>query len=52
MGKLGYLGIKKYHEYKIEEPDWRIIQKKRDEALIDLAAVRTLVESLPAHPVE
>jgi hypothetical protein len=50
MGKLGYVNLRKYHAFSMEEPDWDRLNRYRETALQDLAAVRQLVESLPAHP--
>ena len=49
MARFGYIGLKKTHHYPDTEPDWKVLKKKRETALSDLAAVRSLVESLPDH---
>ncbi len=49
MARFGYITLKKMQKYAREEPDWRKMEKKREDALNDLAAVRLLVESLPNH---
>jgi hypothetical protein len=49
LGKFGYINLKRYQHYAAEEPDWQVIERKRQRALNDLAAVRSLVESLPDH---
>lgn len=49
MARFGYIGLKKLQHYPSEEPDWEKLREKRETALSDLAAVRSLVESLPAH---
>lgn len=50
MARFGYINLKRIHHYPTETPDWRKLEKKREEALSDLASVRLLVESLEAHP--
>lgn len=49
MARFGYIGLKKIQSYPAPEPDWKVLKKKRETALSDLAAVRSLVESLPDH---
>jgi hypothetical protein len=49
MARFGYIGLKKIQRYPDTEPDWKVLKKKRETALSDLAAVRSLVESLPDH---
>ena len=49
MARFGYISLKKTHHYPDTEPDWKVLKKKRETALSDLAAVRSLVESLPDH---
>jgi hypothetical protein len=49
MARFGYIGLKKMQHYPAAEPDWKVLKKKRETALSDLAAVRLLVESLPDH---
>lgn len=49
MAKFGYISLKKLQHYPSEEPNWRQLRKAREQALKDLAAVRSLVESLPDH---
>jgi hypothetical protein len=49
MNRLGYVVLKKYHRYDAAEPDWTRLEKRRQEAIAGLAAVRSLVESLPDH---
>lgn len=49
MARFGYIGLKKIQQYPHTEPDWRVLKKKRETALSDLAAVRSLVEDLPCH---
>ena len=52
MERFGYIGLKKIQHYPADEPDWKLLKKKRETALNDLAAVRSLVESLPDHHAE
>lgn len=49
MARFGYIDLKKVFHYPNEEPDWRKLEKKRDDKLSDLAAIRSLVEALPDH---
>jgi hypothetical protein len=49
MARFGYISLKKLQHYPAGEPDWRALRKEREQALKDLAAVRSLVESLPDH---
>lgn len=49
MARLGHVSLKKYHRYAADEPDWAKLEAKRQQALSDLAEVRSLVESLPDH---
>jgi hypothetical protein len=49
MARFGYIGLKKMQHYPAGEPDWKVLKKKRETALNDLAAVRSLIESLPDH---
>jgi len=49
LGKFGYINLKRYQHYPAEEPDWTVVDRKRQRALSDLASVRSLVESLPDH---
>jgi hypothetical protein len=49
MARFGYIGLKKTQHYPDAEPDWKVLKKKRETSLSDLAAVRSLVESLPDH---
>jgi hypothetical protein len=49
MARFGYISLKKMQHYPAEEPAWKVLKKKRETALSDLAAVRTLVDSLPDH---
>ena len=50
MARFGYISLKKIQHYPSEEPNWRALRKEREQALKDLAAVRSLVEELPCHP--
>ena len=49
MARFGYIGLKRLHHYPSETPNWRKLQKDRNEALKNLSDVRLLVESLPDH---
>jgi len=49
MARFGYISLKKLQHYPAETPNWREHRKNREQALKDLAAVRSLVESLPDH---
>lgn len=49
LGRFGYIQLKKYQHYPKGEPDWSTIDRQRERALIDLASVRSLVNSLPDH---
>lgn len=49
MARFGYIALKKRNHYPAETPDWEAMQQRRATALNDLAAVRTLVDSLPDH---
>jgi hypothetical protein len=49
MARFGYIQLKKYFVYPTDDPDWRDLDRRREAALTDLAAVRSLVESLPDH---
>lgn len=49
MARLGHVSLKKHHRYALDAPDWEKLEAKRQQALADLAAVRSLVESLPDH---
>lgn len=49
MARLGHVALERYQRYPKEEPDWQRIETKRATAIADLAAVRSLVESLPDH---
>jgi hypothetical protein len=49
LGKFGYIDLKRRMHYPAQEPDWQVVERKRQRALSDLAAVRSLVESLPDH---
>jgi hypothetical protein len=49
MVRLGNVRLKKIHRYNSDEPDWERLEAKRAQAMADLAAVRSLVESLPDH---
>lgn len=50
MARFGYINLKRMQHYPADTPDWHMIDRKREAALSDLASVRALVESLPAHP--
>lgn len=52
MARFGYIGLKKIHQYPSDEPNWKVLKKKREIALSDLAEVRSLVDSLPDHLAE
>jgi hypothetical protein len=49
MARLGHIGLEKYQHYPAEEPVWERLERRRSRAISDLAAVRSLVESLPDH---
>ena len=49
LGKFGYINLKRYQHYPQEEPDWQTVDRKRERALSDLSAVRSLVATLPDH---
>ncbi|WP_081063116.1 hypothetical protein [Burkholderia stagnalis] len=49
MARLGHVSLRKYRAYPADEPDWGRLEKKRQQAIADLAEVRSLVESLPDH---
>jgi hypothetical protein len=49
LARLGHVSLKKYHRYAFDAPDWEKLAAKRQQALADLAEVRSLVESLPDH---
>lgn len=49
MARFGYINLKKYNHYPEQEPDWNLVEHKRQKALTDLSFVRSLVESLPDH---
>lgn len=49
MARFGYIGLKKIQHYPSDEPDWSGLDQEREKALSDLAAVRSLVSSLPDH---
>jgi hypothetical protein len=51
MARLGNIGLKRLHHYPTDEPDWDNLTKRRETALTDLASVRSLLETLPDHPV-
>lgn len=49
MARLGHIALEKYQRYPDEEPVWERLERKRAQAIADLVAVRSLVESLPDH---
>jgi hypothetical protein len=49
MARLGHIALVKYQRYPDAEPAWEQLERKRAVAITDLAAVRSLVESLPDH---
>jgi hypothetical protein len=49
MARLGHISLEKVQCYGDQDPDWAALDKRRDLAIADLAAVRSLVESLPDH---
>ena len=49
MGRFGYVALRKLWHYPSETPNWRALRKAREAALKDLAAVRSLVDSLDDH---
>lgn len=49
MARLGHISLTKWQVYQSDEPDWDILDRKRQQAIADLAEVRSLVESLPDH---
>jgi hypothetical protein len=50
MARFGYIQMKKIQHYPAETPNWKKLEEGRDAALMDMACVRLLVESLPDHP--
>jgi hypothetical protein len=49
MARLGHIALSKVQAYCEDEPDWDLVDRRRMEAIEDLASVRSLVESLPDH---
>jgi len=49
MARLGHISLTKWQVYRSDEPDWDLLERKRLQAISDLAEVRSLVESLPDH---
>lgn len=49
MARRGHVAMTKWQVYRDTEPDWDVIERKRAEAIADLASVRSFVESLPDH---
>lgn len=49
MARLGHISLTKWQVYRSDEPDWNVFERKRLQAIADLAEVRSLVESLPDH---
>ena len=49
LARLGNIALVKYHRYPSVEPRWAVLERRRAEALAELAAVRTLVDSIPDH---
>ncbi|MCA8382545.1 hypothetical protein LGN22_26930 [Burkholderia cenocepacia] len=49
MARLGHISLTKWQVYPDQEPNWEVIERKRLQAIADLAEVRSLVESLPDH---
>ncbi|VWC76091.1 hypothetical protein BCO18175_02369 [Burkholderia contaminans] len=49
MARLGHISLTKWQVYRSDEPDWDLLERKREAAIADLAEVRSLVESLPDH---
>ncbi|WP_322040114.1 hypothetical protein [Burkholderia diffusa] len=49
MARLGHISLTRYQVYRSSEPDWVVLERKRNAAIADLAEVRSLVESLPDH---
>jgi hypothetical protein len=49
MARLGHISLTKWHIYPDQEPNWDVLERKRVQAIADLAEVRSLVESLPDH---
>lgn len=49
LARRGHVSLRKVHQYACEAPDWDRLEATRQQALADLAAVRSLVESLPDH---
>lgn len=49
MARRGHVSLTKVHRYAIEEPDWDRLEAKRQQAIEDLSAVRSLLDGLPDH---
>jgi hypothetical protein len=49
MARLGHIALSKVQAYPEIEPDWDRIERRRREAIEDLASVRSLLEGLPDH---
>ncbi|PRX32273.1 hypothetical protein B0G75_104294 [Paraburkholderia sp. BL18I3N2] len=49
MARLGHIALERVQAYPDVEPDWERVERRRLEAMADLAAVRSLLEGLPDH---
>lgn len=49
LARLGHISAMKLHVYPTTEPDYEVLHRKRDRALKDFEAIRTRVDSAPAH---
>jgi hypothetical protein len=49
MARLGHIALSKVQAYSDTEPDWERVERRRREAIEDLASVRSLLEGLPDH---
>lgn len=49
MARFGYISLRKMQHYRADEPDWKTVDRQREKALISLASVRSLVDSLDDH---
>src|ERR1700693_3509233 len=52
LARFNYITLKRVQHYPKKEPNWEALREKRDTALMNLAEVRLLVESLPDHLAE
>lgn len=49
LARLGHIKLTQFFCYGTAEPNWALLEHKRAEAIAGLAAVRSLVDSLPDH---